>query len=135
MGEVSVMPVYTFKCDKCGRIFTVVQSMNDDHTFTHCGKKCNRVWCGFETNKDLMYQFTTDMFDGKGVDIHSRAQYKSLLKKHGMADATVKEIFQERRKPRAQSDKQHKKLVKSVRDKMRGDGVLQHLPSFCKLFK
>ena len=49
----------------------------------------------FNTDKDKQYEFTTDMFDGKPVDIHGKRHFKSLLKQHGLADASIKECRQE----------------------------------------
>lgn len=41
---------------------------------------------------DQMYKFTTTAF-GKPVVVHSRGQYKRLLKQHGCADATISECL------------------------------------------
>lgn len=49
----------------------------------------------FSTHKDLAYNFTTDMFNGKPIEIRSRGQFKAKLKEFGMADASIKECHQE----------------------------------------
>ena len=45
----------------------------------------------FFTDKDKQYDFVTDMFDGKPVQITSKRQFKTLLKQHGLMDASIKE--------------------------------------------
>lgn len=124
--------IYSYFCSICEQQFDVVQGINDKHEFTHCGHKAQRLW-GAQVNKDLMYQFTTDVF-GKPVEIHSKHQYKSLLKQHGLADATAKEMFEERKRPKQQSNVRTQELVKETRDVMYRDGVLKHLPGFLKKY-
>lgn len=86
--------IYPFQCIICGEEFMVVQPMNAEHKAFHCGIEAQRIW-GANTHKDLAYNFTTDMFDGKSVQINSHRQFKGLLKKNGLVDASIKECREE----------------------------------------
>lgn len=49
----------------------------------------------FSTHKDKAYEFTTDMFNGKPMQVNSKRQFKKLLRQYKMADASIKECHQE----------------------------------------
>ena len=109
---------YSFECQVCGRQFDELQGMNDEHIAFHCGRRAKRVWLSFYTDKDLMYQFDTTIFGpgqkGEAVNIHSRRQYKGLLKQHGLADATVRDCLSVKPK----SDAEHKTRIRQLAKKM-----------------
>lgn len=70
---------------------------NGDYLCVGCfsSKPSKGINGNFNTHKDLAYSFTTEMFNGKPVEIHSKGQFKKLLKAHGVADASIKECHQE----------------------------------------
>ncbi|MDI6732333.1 MAG: hypothetical protein QME16_00170 [Planctomycetota bacterium] len=82
---------------------------NDDILCKECFNKKSVKSRGiglFHTDKDLSYNFTTELF-GKPITIHSKGQFKSLLKHHNLADASIKECHQEanfRKRLNAESD-------------------------------
>lgn len=116
------MPIYEFKCKKCGVPFEVVQKMNiEEHIAFHCDTKAQRIFSVFQTNADLMYQFTCSAF-GKPVEINSRRQYKKLLKKNGAADATISECLSVKRKDNSKD--KVKKLSKDVRKEIHDKGAM-----------
>lgn len=119
--------IYPFKCIICGAEFEVVQEMNAEHKAFHCGIEAHRIW-GVNTDKDLAYNFTTDMFDGKPVQIFSKRQFKGLLKKYNLADASIKECRQEAdfRKKLNNEDylKQRRKTAENIYHKMKERGQL-----------
>ncbi len=84
-------------CSKCKKEIENLYRYNGDVLCQECFSniKPNRVFSvgNFGTDKDLAYNFTTDMFDGKPMQITSRRQYKTLLKQHKMIDASPKECF------------------------------------------
>lgn len=115
------MPRYDFECNVCGKVFEVVQGMNTEHTAFHCDTKARRIFSLFQTNRDLMYQFTTTAF-GKPVLIHSRRQYKQLLKKNGAVDATIKECLSVKRKDN--SKQKIKNISKEVTEEIYRKGAM-----------
>ena len=78
---------------------------------------------GFNTHKDLAYNFTTDMFGGKPVNIKSKTHFKTLLKHHNMADASIKECKQEaefRKRINVESDIiNRRKTAESIMERQR----------------
>ena len=91
------MPRYEFRCKICETLFEEVQKMNTKHIAFHCNIRARRVFSLFQTNKDLMYNFTTNAF-GEPVIVHSRRQYKKLLKANKCVDATVSDCLSVKRK-------------------------------------
>ena len=119
--------IYPFHCIICGEEFDVTQPMNIAHKAFHCGIEAQRIW-GFNTDKDLLYNFTTEMFDGKPIQIHSKRQFKNLLKVHGMADASPKECCQEARFRKKLNEKDYsrdrRKTAENIYCKMKNRGQL-----------
>jgi len=96
--SVAVKEKETCLCRDCGLPIEAVFKHNGDSLCRECfSKRPNHLsqFGSFFTHKDLKYNFVTDMFDGKPIEIHSKRQYKSLLKKHNLADASLKECRQE----------------------------------------
>ena len=93
---------------------------NGDYLCKDCfHKKPSRISLGeFNTNKDLSYNFTTEMFNGKPVEIHSKRQFKNLLKKHNIADASPKECFQEARFRKRLNEEGHKVERRNTAEKI-----------------
>lgn len=118
--------IYTFKCAICSEEFDVEQPINAIHTALHCGVQASRVW-GCNTDKDLAYNFTTDAY-GEPVVIHSKKQYRNLLKKHGAVDASIKEVKQEaafRKRINQDSDRiTRRKNAENIFCKMKDRGQL-----------
>ncbi len=89
----------TFICGECNSETDGTHKYNGDILCKKCfslkGKKLFFSDTGFYTTKDKRYEFTTEMFDGKPIEIRSRGQFKRLLKKYGMADASIKECKDE----------------------------------------
>jgi hypothetical protein len=65
----------------------------------------------FFTTKDKMYEFTTDMFNGKPVVVRSRGHYRSLLKQNGMVDASIKECRQQADFRKRLNNEDHKNRI------------------------
>lgn len=63
--------------------------------FSKKGKGLDFSKSDFFTEKDKRWEFTTDMFDGKSVAIHSKRQFNRMLKQNGLVFASVKELRQE----------------------------------------
>lgn len=70
---------------------------NGDYLCLECFSKIpNKGINGnFNTHKDKAYSFKTDVFDGKPIEIRSKQHFKNMLKKYGMADASIRECRQE----------------------------------------
>lgn len=85
-------------CIDCGIETEGQYKHNGDVFCKECFGKKSKIASfslGFNTHKDLMYNFTTEMFNGKPVAINSKRQFKGLLKQHNLADASIKEAKQE----------------------------------------
>ena len=115
------MPTYLFKCLVCNNDFQVVQSMDREHIAFHCDTKAQRVYTVFNTNKDSMYKFTCTAF-GKPVEIHSRTQYKKLLKANNAPDATVRECLSV--KPKDNTKEKIKKLSTDLKKEIYEKGMM-----------
>ena len=89
----------TFICRECNTPTDGTHKYNNDTLCRKCfdlkGKKLYFSDTGFNTTKDKKYEFTTEMFDGKPIEVRSRRHFKKLLKKYGMVDASIKECRQE----------------------------------------
>src|SRR3972149_9909840 len=85
-------------CLDCGGETPGVYKYNGDFLCKECfNKKSVKPFSlgSFNTDKDLTYNFVTEMFTGKPIQINSKRQFKSLLKQHNLADASIKECKQE----------------------------------------
>lgn len=94
--SVAVEEKPSYVCYECKNSCDNTYKHNGDILCKECfSKKPSRICLGeFNTHKDLKYGFVTDM-TGKPVLINSQGQYKKLLKKNGMVDASPKECRQE----------------------------------------
>jgi hypothetical protein len=85
--------------------------------------KLKSAGLGFNTDKDLRYNFVTDMFDGKPVQINSKRQFRQLIKQYGLMDASIKEVRQHaefRKRVNAESDTfNRKKFADKIMSKYR----------------
>ena len=124
--------IYEYKCIICNAEFEVIQGVNDTHEAFHCGFKADRVWALFHTNKDLMYQFKTPIFNNRTTEIYSKRQYNRLLKDSGMVGITRNEL--QTIKPKDNAYKQRKATVKKTVERMDKEGVAKHFPSYVKEF-
>ena len=81
------MGLYNFRCVKCGKVSEHFFRMNDlkRPKDCPCGGSLSRLY-SFETPADLIYQTTVHCFGPKPVEIHSKRQWKRLLKEHRMTD-------------------------------------------------
>ena len=118
---------YPFRCIICDTEFDIVQPMNIEHKAFHCGIEAQRIW-GFNTDKDLAYNFVTEMFDGKPIQIHSKRQFKGLLKVYGMVDASPKECCDEarfrKRINKEDYSRDRRKTAENIYHKMKDRGQL-----------
>lgn len=82
---------------RCGNKTDGRYKYNGDYLCLECFSKIpSKGFSGiFNTHKDLAYSFTTDMFDRKPIEIRSREHFKKMLKRYGLADASIKECHQE----------------------------------------
>ena len=122
------MPVYPYKCNVCGEYIEIIQHMSDEHKLFHCDTKAQRIYTVPNVNKDLMYNFTASYLGDKPIDIHSRRQYKELLKKNGLVNATPLECLQEKkyapRRLEQNAEVKTKKLVKECMTKIKDKGAM-----------
>ena len=126
--------IYQYHCDICKRDFTERKSVSLRNDVFCCGQqaKRNQVYM-FYTEADQMYNFRSEHFGNMPIDIHSRKQYKHLLKRHGMVDASVKECLQV--KPDKNKGKyQQRQLVRKVANRLCKDGIAKHFKSFVQNF-
>lgn len=94
---VAVMDRQKIIC-RCGKETDESYKHNGEYICCDCFSKTKSFGIvGFNTDKDKKYEFTTEMFNGKPIQIRSKGQFKSLLKDNGMVDASVKECFDEAR--------------------------------------
>lgn len=97
-------------CADCGIETKGQYRHNGDILCKGCFSKKSKIASfslGFNTHKDLAYNFTTEMFNGKPIVISSQRQFKGLLKQHNLADASISEVNQEakfRKRVNAESD-------------------------------
>ena len=131
--------IYEYHCRICGADFELSKPVNLRDDVYHCGIQAKRkVIYLFNTTPDLMYNFKSEIFGEKSVEIHSRRQYKGLLKQHNLADASIKECRQQAKSNRksivATEKTKRKKHAKEVAKIMYKDGVIKHFPSFVNKF-
>lgn len=121
-----------FTCRECNSETDGTHKYNGDILCKKCfdlkGKKLYFSDTGFFTTKDKKYEFTTEMFDGKLIEIRSRSHFKKLLKKYGMADASPKECRDEanfRKRINEEDTKRNRRLTaETIYSKMRDRGQL-----------
>ncbi len=124
--------IYNYKCIICNKEFEETQSMNDIHEYFHCGLRAERLWNIPHTNKDLMYQFKTSTFNNRITEIHSKRQYKRLLKENGMVQVTSSEIRSV--KPKDNAEKPRRELIGRVSKKLHSEGLGKAFPKYIKDF-
>lgn len=80
------MPLYDFKCKKCGKVFENFCCINEVETFTiksrcpDCKGKVDRLIGGVK--KDWFKVFTSEDFDGTPIEVTSKRHLRELCKKH-----------------------------------------------------
>uniref|UniRef100_A0A6M3ILV3 Uncharacterized protein n=1 Tax=viral metagenome TaxID=1070528 RepID=A0A6M3ILV3_9ZZZZ len=94
--------------------------------------RCERIWSNPFTNRDLMYHFTTPIFNNHMTEIHSKRQYNKLLKENKLVSITKNEL--QTIKPKDNAEKNRKETVKKVAQKLRNDGVAKHFSSYVRRF-
>lgn len=87
------MPLYEYKCNKCGKKQEFVQSLYEPiEAYTCVAYKC----VGGEMQLQIstpgkpnfgFKSFETDNITGKNIKIESRQHKKKLLKKYGLSEA------------------------------------------------
>jgi hypothetical protein len=97
--SVAMMEKPIVSCRDCGTPANGEYKYNGD---TLCKPCFNKKGVGlkfsqsrFFTEKDKRWEFTTDMFNGKPINIQSKRQFNRLLKQNGLVFASVKELRQE----------------------------------------
>ena len=131
---------YEYLCEICGRHFEESRVFEERYNVFCCGQRAVKLVSLPSTTKDKAYEFTTEMFNGKPVEIRSKDQFKRMLKKHGIADASPRECFQQAYKCRKNNEisreNDTKKRAKVLADKMRESGVIKEgkeiLTKLCK---
>jgi len=124
--------IYSFKCVICGEEFDEFQKINDEHIAFHCGIKADRVYTIPYTNKDLMYQFKTNIFNNRITEIYSKRQYNRLLKENGLMTLTTEEL--RTMKPKDKGEKKRKETAKRICNRLREGNALKAFPSFAKKY-
>lgn len=121
--------LYEYFCNICEEYFEKVKPIQERHNVYCCGKKASKLISLPNTHKDKAYSFTTDMFDGKDVEVRSKGHYKSLLKKYGIADASPRECFDQARKfaKSREIDRNinHRKRAKVITEKFRSGNMMK----------
>jgi len=107
-------------------------SMNDDHKAYHCGFEAERIWTLPYTNRDLMYQFKTGVFNNRTTEIYSKRQYNRLLKDNGLMTMTTEEL--RTMKPKVQDKEKRKSLAKKICARMQEGSVMKDLVPFMKKY-
>lgn len=102
----------------------------------HCGVRSVKLLArNVYTDKDLAYNFVTNKF-GKPVSVHSKAQYKSLLKANGLMDASPKEGYDHamfRRKIIENDDRvRRKRIAEKISKKLGQECLLKYVPGAIK---
>ena len=121
--------LYEYYCHLCDKYFEKSAPATQRHNVYCCGKKAVKLISICNTHKDRAYSFTTDMFDGKHVEVRSKEHYKGLLKQYGIADASPKEGFdQAKRNARSNEISRqvgYKKRAKVIAGKFKSAGVVK----------
>jgi putative FmdB family regulatory protein len=121
------MPIYEYCCEICDREFEEYKSITERNEVFCCGKRATKLIGNINTHKDRAYNFTTEMFNGKLIEVRSKGHYNRLLKQHGIIDASQKEAFQHARhcKIRNENDRriETKKRAKKLVNKMKKENV------------
>jgi len=77
------MPLYDFKCLRCGKEFEGFSKMNDRLNIQcSCGGG-TEILCS-TVNKDWFRKHINEDFDGTPIEVGSKGQLKELCKKHGV---------------------------------------------------
>lgn len=132
--------IYEYSCEICGRIFEEFKSIEQRNNVFCCKRRAVKIISLPNTTKDKAYEFTTEMFDGKPIEVRSKEQFKRMLKKHGIADASPRECFQQADKCRKNNEISHqnriRKQAKVLADNMMKSGVIKEgkeiLTKLCK---
>jgi len=124
--------IYSFKCILCGKDYDIFQHMNDTHEYFCCAMRCERIWTLPYTNRDLMYQFKTGVFNNRITEIYSKRQYGRLLKENGLKTMTTEEL--RTMKPKAGDRNKRKQLAKKICRRMQEGGVMKEFVPFAKKY-
>jgi len=135
--------IYSYCCQECGRSFEEFRSVEERFNVFCCGKRADKLISLPNTHKDLAYNFTTDMFDGKPVQVRSKEHYKGLMKQYGIADASPKECFDQARKCAKSNEDtrnvQYQRRAKVIAEKFKSNNVAKEgkeiLTKLCKTRK
>lgn len=127
--------LYEYACaGKCGREFEEVRSYKDRNEVFCCGVRAVKFICSHPVtfNETRDYQFTAvpGRFGKKGVEVRGRGHYKSLMKEHGLADASLKECISV--KPKIDNGYKRKLAVKKTMEKIKSEGLAGAVPSFAR---
>src|SRR3990167_8535594 len=119
--------IYEYSCSKCGKVFEEFRSFIDRNNVTHCGKQAIKLISLPNTDKDLSYNFNTDIFGGKQIQVRSKGHYKELLRQHKMLDASPKECIREGRIKKKSKEIEYKGQVKNrakrIMERMKKENV------------
>jgi putative FmdB family regulatory protein len=82
------MPLYDFKCMKCGRVEEHFTKVDDKISMCECGSESNRmITTNYSIHADFASKdFITTDITGEPVRITSRRQMRNLMKEHGVTE-------------------------------------------------
>jgi len=90
--------IYEYICPKCSRHFEEIRSIKDRNEVFCCNIRSEKLICsGPQISDDQMWNFTAETFGNNPVEIHSKIQYKKLMKEYNQADASVADCIAIRR--------------------------------------
>ena len=126
--------IYQYFCSgKCKREFEEIRSYSDRNDVFCCGVRAGKFICSSPTVfNDTKYIFTAQpgQFGKSGSDVSGRSNFKKLLHREGLADASVKECMSV--KPKKDDGYKRKQAIKNTMRKIHKEGLAGSVPSFAK---
>ena len=137
------MPLYDYFCEVCKKEFEELMPYSMRKDVYCCGQRAVKCISLVNTHKDLGYNFVTEMFNGKPIQVRSKGHYQSLLNKYDMVDASRKECKQHAKFRKGIVEETHKYEIKKRTDKfaetVHKEGIAkeaeQILKKMCKVRK
>jgi hypothetical protein len=80
------MPIYDFKCPKCGAAKLDVYVPNfTDRPRCNCSETMEKLWSSYgNSSGSSIYPYTTTHITGEPIEIRSPAHLRSIEKEHGV---------------------------------------------------
>lgn len=121
--------IYIYSCEICGREFDEIRSYEKRYEVFCCGQRAvkhlaDTVHCA----DDLMYQFVSESFGARPVQIYSRRQYQKLCKENNLVQVTK----EDRKGIKTNRKSDYTKVVNRIMERCQRDGVAQHVKPFMK---